>query len=42
MELSEGSVSLHFSNDGVDKGEEIVLSLLHQHTNLSVSKGGVQ
>ncbi len=34
MKLSEGSVSLHLGNDGVDKSEEIVLTLAHQHTYL--------
>ena len=34
MELSEATVGLHFGDDGVDKGEEIILTLRHQHTNL--------
>ena len=32
MKLTEGTVSLHLGDDGVDKGEEIVLTLAHQHT----------
>ena len=41
MKLSEGDVGFHLGNDNVDKGEKIVLSLTHQHTNLSVGEGSV-
>ena len=35
MELSEATVVLHLGNNGIDKGEKIVLTLAHQHTNSS-------
>lgn len=33
MELAQGAVCFHLGNDGVDKGEQIVLTFAHQHTN---------
>jgi hypothetical protein len=42
MELTEGTVSLHLGNDGVDKGEEIVLTLAHQHTDFAVGQDPCQ
>ena len=41
MKLSEGAVGFHLGNDGVDKGEKIVLPLAHQHTDFSVGEGSV-
>ena len=38
VEFTEGTVSLHLSNDGVDKGEEIILTLAHQHTDFAVGE----
>ena len=38
MELSEATVGLHLGNEVVDKGEEIVLTLAHQHTDFSVGE----
>ena len=34
MKLTESSVGFHLSNDGVDKGKEIVLTFAHQHTKV--------
>ena len=41
MKLTESVVGFHLSNDGIDKCKEIVLTLAHQHTNLSVGEGSV-
>lgn len=38
MKLTEGAVGFHLGNDGVDKDEEIVLPLAHQHTDFSVGE----
>ena len=38
MKLTEGAVGFHLGNDGVDKDEEIVLPLAHQHTDFSLSR----
>lgn len=38
MELTETTICLHLGDNGVNKGEEIVLTLAHQHTYLSVSE----
>ena len=42
MEVAKASICLHFGNDGVDEGKEVVLSLAHQHTNLSVGERSVE
>ena len=41
MELAQGAVGFHLGNDGVDKGEQIVLTFAHQHTNFSMGEGSV-
>jgi hypothetical protein len=38
MKLTEGAVGFHLGNDDVDKDEEIVLPLAHQHTDFSVGE----
>ena len=38
MKLTEGAVGFHLGNDGVDKDEEIILPLAHQHTDFSVGE----
>ena len=38
MKLTEGAVGFHLGNDGIDKDEEIVLPLAHQHTDFSVGE----
>ena len=38
MKLTEGAVGFHLGNDGVEKDEEIVLPLAHQHTDFSVGE----
>ena len=39
MEATKGTVFLHASNDGIDKRKKIVLTLTHQHANLTMSEG---
>ena len=41
MKLSEATVGLHLGNDGVDDGEEIVLTLAHQHTDFAVGERSI-
>ena len=38
MKLLKTTVSLHLGDEGVDKGEEIILTSAHQHTNLAMRK----
>ena len=38
MQLAQAAIVLHLGNDTVNKSEKIVLTLAHQHTNLSASE----
>ena len=42
MQFAERAVGLHLSDDAVDEGEEVVLTLAHQHTNLAMRKWCIQ
>ena len=42
MELSEGAVGLHATDDVVGQLEQVVLPFAHQHTNLPMIKRLVQ
>ena len=42
MQFAEGTIFLHITYDIVHHLQQIFLSFLHQHTNLTVSKGSVQ
>lgn len=42
MQFAKGAVGLHPADDIVHHLQKILLTLLHEDTNLAVSKGGVQ
>ena len=40
MQAAQGAVGLHLGDDAIDEGEQVVLTLAHQHADFAVGKGG--